>query len=325
MSGTINNRIRVESYCEMVRFMRPAYSKTEATFCRTFIEPVFGTPDFVGNYMLQIGDDPQVMFAAHSDTVHSKGGKQRIQMNGDIVGLHPKSKSNCLGADCTTGIWIILEMIRAGVPGKYAIFAAEEIGCRGSADFAHYGKSELAGINSVISFDRKGYDSIITHQCGLRTASDEFAESLAAILGMPMKPDSGGAYTDSNEFASIIPECTNVSVGYFAQHTHKETQDVRHMLQLADACIAADWSQLVIARDPNAISERDWGGAYRPALYGHNSQSPSFDDMWGADYPDDECLSDFVYRNSEEVADWLESNGISLADLKRELQRGFFL
>ena len=41
--------------------------------------------------------------------------------------------SSCLGADCTTGIWLIMNMIEAKViEGVYVIHAAEEVGCKGS-------------------------------------------------------------------------------------------------------------------------------------------------------------------------------------------------
>lgn len=39
---------------------------------------------------------------------------------------------NCLGADCTSGIWLILEMIQAQVPGIYVVHTDEEIGRKGA-------------------------------------------------------------------------------------------------------------------------------------------------------------------------------------------------
>jgi len=37
------------------------------------------------------------------------------------------------------------------------------------------------------------------------------------------------------EFADIIPECTNLSVGYFDQHSVKERQDIKFLEDLANA------------------------------------------------------------------------------------------
>jgi len=45
--------------------------------------------------------------------------------------------------------------------------------------------------------------------------------------------DDGGVYTDSAEFVDIIEECTNLSVGYFSEHTTSEKQDI-DFLELLD-------------------------------------------------------------------------------------------
>lgn len=250
LAVTHERGITIEKLVEMLGYMRPSGSRAARAFGRKFLRPVFGKPDAAGNYTLRIGDAPRVMFAAHYDTVHRKGGTQTVQIERSMVTLHKGSKSDCLGADCTTGIWLILRMIEARVPGFYAVFADEEIGCAGSRDFVDNRADELEGIEFVLSFDRKGFGSVITHQSGYRTASDEFAESLEVILGMGFKADSGGSFTDSNEFAHIIPECSNISVGYSNQHTPKESQCLDHAEELAERLIKADWSRLRAARDP---------------------------------------------------------------------------
>jgi hypothetical protein len=34
------------------------------------------------------------------------------------------------------------------------------------------------------------------------------------------------------EFTGIISECTNISVGYYKEHTHAEHQDIEHLIRL---------------------------------------------------------------------------------------------
>lgn len=164
---------------------------------------------------------------------------------------------NCLGADCTVGIWLQLRMIRAQVPGVYVIHAEEEVGRKGSEYIVnthrkcveHKQPSPYYWIDLVdiaMSFDRKGFNEIITHQSGrTRCASDEFADSLSGMLsshleavGYPklIKSDKG-SYTDSYSYRLLIPECINLCVGYTAQHTSRESQDVRFAYHLADALI----------------------------------------------------------------------------------------
>lgn len=164
---------------------------------------------------------------------------------------------NCLGADCTVGIWIQLQMIRAQVPGVYVVHAKEEIGRKGAEFIVKKHKECIEAkkpspyywidlMDIAMSFDRKGFNEIITHQSGkTRCASDEFADSLSDLLsshlvsnGYPnlIKSDKG-SFTDSYSYKDLIPECINLCVGYDAQHTARESQDVRFAYHLAQALI----------------------------------------------------------------------------------------
>lgn len=240
------------SLIEMLGYCRPEGSNAQQAFCDKYLRPVFGTPDKRGNYIKKIGSNPHICFAAHHDTVHSKSGQQVVQIIGDTVQLPIDSKSSCLGADCTTGVWLILGMIEAGIEGVYVVHAAEEIGCLGSSYIVDRKPKWLDPIKSVISFDRYGKGSIITHQMGARTASDEFAESLSDVLNMPtMSADPGGSYTDSNEYSTVVSECTNISVGYYGQHKKTEKQDLAFAELLLERLIDARWDRLEFFRDPD--------------------------------------------------------------------------
>jgi len=236
---------------DMLSFMRPAYSDTEADFCRTYLQPVFGEPDRHGNYIKVIGKKPHIAFTAHTDTVHNVDGIQLTHIEDDFVST---MNGSCLGADCTTGLWLMLGMIEEGIEGVYVAHAAEEIGGIGSTALVMDNPAWLGDIQACISFDRYGTESIITHQSGIRTASDEFAYSLADALNMPfLKPDTGGTYTDSLEYSHIVPECTNISVGYYSQHTKAELQDLLFSSSLLERLKEADWSRLVILREPTPL------------------------------------------------------------------------
>jgi hypothetical protein len=235
--------------------------------------------------------------------------------------------SNCLGADCTVGVWLILEMIAANVPGVYVIHNDEEIGRQGAekivaayqkiksdittllnfpivkyrpadlkpwAELPFSERMEIAPnsfwidhVDIAMSFDRKAYHSIITHQRGSRTASDAFAASLSTLLspalvagGYPeYKADPTGSYTDSASYDKLIPECTNISVGYDGQHTKSETQDFTFAILLRDALITNghnmnDKSKLIAERDPSKpepIAHKPTGGYYGAGAYkGYN-------------------------------------------------------
>ena len=279
----------MQTLLDMLRYKRPEGSQTQKDFCETFLEPVFGNPDQFGNYILTIGDSG-LCFTAHHDTVHTTDGMQVVSVCDGFA--MTSGESNCLGADCTTGVWLILGMIDAGIEGTYIVHAGEELGCIGSRGLVESVPTWLASIDAVISFDRRGTDSIVTHQCGHRTASDAFAESLSLALDMPeLKPDDSGMYTDSESYAGLVPECTNVSVGYHGQHSKSEKQDLRFAEYLLESLVSADWDSLVIQRNP------------------------------GEDSPDSyttDSLESFVYENPDVVAEYLDSFGITIQDILQE-------
>jgi len=167
------------SLIEMLRYKRPQGTQTQDEFCERFLEPHFGLPDRHGNYILSIGETPTLCFASHHDTVHRTEGLQQLVVTSNVVSVADTAISSCLGADCTTGVWLMLGMIEAGIEGVYVVHAAEEVGCVGSSALVKDNPYWLTGIDAVISFDRYGDTSVITHQMGKRTASSEFATSFA--------------------------------------------------------------------------------------------------------------------------------------------------
>ena len=295
---------------DLLRYRRPEGSETQREFCEKYLEPVMGMPDVHGNYIHIItkpdGQAPNICFTAHHDTVHKSGGYQHVVVYGDIA---TSPGSDCLGADCTTGVWLILGMIEAGVPGVYVIHAGEEIGCVGSTALVKDNPSWLKHVDAVISFDRRGEESIITHQLGRRTASDAFAVSLGKALDMPLlRPDDTGAYTDSNEYASVVKECTNISVGYLNQHTSKEEQDIYFAYVLLDALIEADWDSLVFEREPADDDWADfygWGRSNRRESWGQSQSTyrGKFDKEDNV-YELEDIIRDFPEELAELLNDW---------------------
>lgn len=302
----------MRNYFQMIRWMRPAGSAALDLFCEMYLEPIFGKPDEYGNYVKMVpnkdGSSPNLCFTAHSDTVHYNGGIQDLRYEGNWLFAED---SDCLGADCTTGIWLILEMIHCQVPGVYVIHAEEEVGCIGSRKLVKARPAWLDEIDAVISFDRKGTDSVVTHQIGIRTCSDAFAKSFAQAIDMPMKPDSGGVYTDSNEYIDVVGECTNISVGYLAQHIKSECQDMEFLVELRDKLVSADWSKLVFSRQPMDPSDYDFD------YMGYKSK---FDSRFydGTDTEQDLILT-LVYDYPEEIATYLYNLGFSADVIAEEL------
>lgn len=262
----------VQDLLACLRFRRPKGGATETRFIREHLDnlPTSFYQDECGNIYTIVGQDsPTVLWSCHTDSVHRMEGEQAVVVDGDWIRLPENSKSNCLGADDMAGIWLFRNMIKAGVPGLYIFHYGEESGGIGSGYIADKHPEYLAGIQMAIAFDRRNFTDVITHQAGGRCCSDEFAESLAKLLPGDYKPSPQGIFTDTANYITLIPECTNVSVGYFDEHSSSERLNIPHILALRDSLCGitqADLDALVIKRDPKApdMDEDDfWGmGAY---------------------------------------------------------------
>ena len=220
--------------------------------------------DEFGNLFIKIGES-DVMFTSHLDTATSALTEVNHVIEDNIIKTDGKS---ILGADDKAGVTVMLYMIEKNIPGLYYFFLGEEVGCVGSKKVSESHKVEkIPYINKVISFDRRGTGSIITFQAGSRCCSDKFGEELSKRLNevetsFSYKNDPTGVYTDSAQFVKIYPECTNISVGYYSEHTYSERQDIEHLDKLAEACTKIDWNTLPVERDPSKVeySYSGYGG-----------------------------------------------------------------
>lgn len=328
MSSITYHAPDIELLKEMLTWRRSQGSASHKGFCRKFIQPVMGLPDSAGNYMLVVGPaDPTICFMAHHDSVHYKDGRQSIVIEGDFIQLPANSKSNCLGADCATGVWLILHMIKCGVPGRYVIHADEEAGGTG----AHYivdtqQPNWLFSTQAAVSFDRFGTKSVITHQGCSRTCSDIFADALIQefdSLGLEYNKDTGGTFTDSSVYQKDIPECTNISVGYYSQHTTKESQSISHAINLAEAVINVNWTNLPIARNPAVVEYLSYTSKWKSNKYDNSwltdDDDLSYGGVWGS-YRKREIskIEDFLKNNTLAVAEYLHDCGYKYGELVEE-------
>lgn len=218
------------------------------------------------------GSASRSLFVAHVDTVHHKEGVNKIRKT---KGMWYADGSQ-LGADDGVGCALLMHMIHADVPGYYVFTQGEEKGGIGAKFLATQYPMLLAEFDRAVAFDRRGVDSVITHQGWGRCCSDVFADELADQLNatpdqMMYLPDNTGVYTDTAEFVDIIPECTNLSCGYLHEHSDKEQLDMIHFEQLARAVLAIQWDALPTERDP-AVKEPEttyetdfssWATSYR--------------------------------------------------------------
>lgn len=280
--------------------------------------------DIHGNFFVKIGEDSNTMFTCHLDTAGGKTCKVNHIIKDYIISTDGTS---ILGADDKAGMVVLLYMIEQKIPGLYYFFIGEEHGCVGSTALASKFPKEFSNINKVVSFDRCGDNSIITSQLGSKCCSNEFGLELAKRLNLADSSfsyvlDPTGVYTDSAEFVDIIPECTNISVGYWAEHTTLEKQDISHLIKLCSAVCEIDWESLPIVRKPGDdgwtrrhIDTRSeiWWDSFDPYdVYGE--RYCEFDNIY-----DTNPQNDYILAKYEET-EFLRSNFITIKNGKENKQ-----
>ena len=259
----------------------------------------------------------RTLFVAHTDTVHSSEGRQVVYIGNQQVMQVLDENANCLGADDGAGVLVLLALILNDVPGYYIFTRGEERGGIGSSHLAMQQFDLLSEFDRAIAFDRKGTSSVITHQAYGRCCSDVFADALSDALSndeLMYAPDATGVYTDTAEFINVIPECTNVSVGYMNEHTTNESLDLRHLGALIRRCIQIDWEALPTARDPLEDELRDnqmWWEGYKDdfgigGVYG----KATYNDFNMMAY--DTCVQ--AYRGNSDAFLWMVAEAVNPAD-----------
>ncbi len=243
--------------------------------------------DGVGNLIIKVGQNYTTMFSCHIDMVFGVAYQDHLADSEDLskasldlfiatdqehtkagfiwAGVITDFKDDkhiyaptTLGADDKAGIFIMLKFIQAKIPGLYIFHIGEEIGGIGSYDIAARKAPLVKGIKRAVAFDRMDYFDIINKQRGGVCCSLEFTNAFATQLNdLVITPNSFnarykgaiGSFTDTANYTGLIPECTNLSVGYFNQHSSEECLDTLWLEKiLTPALLKVDWEALPTVR-----------------------------------------------------------------------------
>lgn len=329
---------------ELLTYARPHGSQGELTFLKEWLLPrlrALGCEpalDDFGNIWASVPapdlSGPSFLWSCHVDTVHSPTATRqgvRWAADGRTLELAKRKPGRCLGADDGAGVWLLLRMIGARVPGTYVFHRGEEVGRLGSIWVAENTPDKLKGFDACVAFDRRAYNNLITHQMGERCASEAFSDSFALALnsmgtGLTYRSDDTGSFTDSYSYAYHISECANLSVGYDCEHGPKETLDALHLWRLCGAICGADLSSVVCERDCSYV---DWGDDWRHGYAGGWARggregfypvggSRTGAAAWGGDYAEldeREALLELIRRWPAAVADCLTQFGLGADEI----------
>lgn len=318
------NLVTSKLLVEIMTFARGAESRGEFLFRQNYLKPFFIAAkeaygnvvyeDAMGNFIVTVGEDSQVMHVGHMDSVHDDDHSpyQVIEIDeenvahlqehrkhsfpkivegtrwyhGVDVKYHytsyetPKPLGACLGADDGCAIATMLFMIMHQIPGAYVFTRGEEIGCVGIKYMLEEIPQFFQQYKMAIEVDRKGTNEIINSMAPGMTASGSFVTALADKLDMGHKA-SKGTYTDVAWIAKYVPECVNIAAGYNMQHSRRETTDLTYIDTLADAMINVEWDSLLehCSRAPNDYSKPYT--APKGGTRGYQGRGGLYDDLGG--------------------------------------------
>ena len=87
--------------------------------------------------------------------------------------------------------------------------------------------------------------------------------------------DTGGSFTDTANYTDVggpdgngIPECTNLSCGYYNAHTQSEYQDYQFLELFIEGLIATPWEELHTANPPERGYQTTGYTTYRDTYVG---------------------------------------------------------
>jgi len=161
---------------KMLRYRRAHDSTGERVYIKKFILPyhpsVFRDPvtNEVLAFVVDVADEnkvvPPMLWSCHVDTVHTMEDSNKDFMQevlyDEECAMFYKGDGKPLGADDAAGVWLLLEMIDAGVPGSYIFHRGEERGGIGSGGMADHHAAWLSQFSYAVAFDRRDNCSIIT-------------------------------------------------------------------------------------------------------------------------------------------------------------------
>jgi hypothetical protein len=259
--------------------------------------------DGYGNLWVVTDSVSETLFTCHTDTVHHgvKTLMQGLELKDGILRLGFPHAGYVLGADDGAGCWLLLKMIESGVRGTFVFYQDEEIGGLGSEWSVQNEPERYGKFKRAVAFDRKGKQDVITHQWGGRCCSQAFAESLCKALDMGHRPDDTGSFTDTANLTELVPECTNVSVGYENAHTSAEYLDTVYLNNLLQKLKQVGWEGLPVGRNPEVRDDPydyyDWGGGWMS-----DDDSLNFDELGYILKVGQPYVQELVYGRPEDAA-----------------------
>lgn len=184
------------------------------------------------------------LLSAHMDMVNTEGyklvGRESKLEDGYVFTVDAKAcirlyrdkekkRQTSLGADDKNGIWVILQLLKAGYEVNFAFCHSEEIGGAGSSQIVQ--DRELAEFIEKCQYclviDRRNDSDIIGYGNKYCMGLDDRLEAFAKENNYKYHCVHG-AVSDADRFSTLI-ECVNLSCGYYDAHSSTEYTNLNEL------------------------------------------------------------------------------------------------
>jgi hypothetical protein len=283
----VRQKMNKKRLLDILTYRRGHNSKGESAFIKKYMSNFDTLKNDKGEVLAYVYDNHndtkghKVMWSSHIDTMHKKDPhkiKQQVFLD-TFDTAFVGDESDCLGADNGAGVALMLDMIDADIEGVYVFHRGEEIGLWGSSQIVETHLDFIKSFTHSIAFDRRAETSVITHQSGRQGISESFTAQLCDLLSLGYIADPTGAYTDTYQYFDYVSECTNVSIGYMAEHSKSETLNVSHVEKLSDRLCSIDWTAIDLIHERVAEPEPFYNRSY----YGSYYDVPMIDELMSYD------------------------------------------
>lgn len=211
--------------------------------------------NFNGN-ILGFNHPGEPLFSAHMDMVNTESYKLRgneYMLNEEHVftvdhdtcirlyrSRDKDGKPNqqtSLGADDKNGIWVILSLLKHGMPINFAFCHSEETGGEGSRQIVSDEECAkfIAGCKFGIVIDRRNAGDIIGYDNKYCMCLDDRLRAFSDEHKFGYKP-TRGSISDADRFSSLL-ECVNLSCGYYEPHSSKEYTNLNELWNTFQFCL----------------------------------------------------------------------------------------
>ncbi|WP_279062242.1 hypothetical protein [Campylobacter lanienae] len=272
--------------------------------------------DKAGILVTPKGNRKYPLICAHLDTINDHKSKElpKLNIKGDYISLASDSPCECLGGDDRCGVYIALSLIKDRTPYGFGFFYDEEIGGVGSG-IASPLINNLDGVTAFIGLDRKGCDELALY--GYNNSE------LVSLFESRGYFKARGSFTDASNLSSFSDKglaCVNLSVGYYNEHTLKETINITAM----NRTLAVLKSMVDELSSKPFLIENSmiYGELYQSELYYYGDDIYNYggDDIYNYDDDDTEELEQWYIEGYNKAME--QGYEISKAELSKENLKG---